>query len=99
MSTYTDTTTCPVCGATRPDGEGHTDGPREYCAGCWRDLDGDLYDYYTGDLIGPATTDQAQASVLAAQYDGAGVIILDEDGDVVPADRDDGTGRRVYVQA
>ena len=95
----TDSITCPVCGVSRHDEEGYTDGPREYCADCWATLGGDLRDYATGDYLGPETTDQAQESALAAQYDGgAGVIVIDEDGDIVPADRDDGTGRRVYVQ-
>ena len=76
-----------------------TDPTTIACAGCWATLGGDLRDYNTGDYLGPATTEQAQESVLAAQYDGgAGVFIIDEDGDVVPDDRDDGTGRRVYVQ-
>lgn len=92
------TVTCPVCGLARPDEEDHTDGPREYCADCWASLGGDLMEYSTGRYLGAATTEQAQASVCAAQYDGgAGVIILDGDGDVVPADRDDGTGWRCYV--
>lgn len=99
MSDHTETITCTACGATRRDEEGHTDGPREYCADCWVDLDGDLHDYATGAHLGPATTAQAQASVLAAQDDGgAGVIVIDEDGDVVPDDLDDGRCRRVYVQ-
>jgi len=31
----TATVTCPACGTIRVDEEGFTEGPREYCAGCW----------------------------------------------------------------
>lgn len=59
----------------------------------------DLRDYDTGDYIGEATEAQVRTSAEVAQIDGgAGVLCIDDDGDVVeqPAGRRD--VRRVYVE-
>ncbi len=62
----------------------------------------DLYDADTAERIGPATAAQVEASDLAAQRDGgAGVILIDADGDVCPVgswDAQQPGVRRVYTQ-
>lgn len=61
---------------------------------------GDLMDYQTGGFIREATRDERDASRDAASLDGgAGVILVDSDGDILRAD-DLGadSARRCYVQ-
>lgn len=41
-----------------------------------------LYDYRTGDLIGPATAEQIAASTEAEARNQTGAILVDADGDV-----------------
>jgi hypothetical protein len=58
-----------------------------------------LHDYNTGELIRYATREEAEASREQARHDGgAGVIMLDDEGAIVPEGAPDAdTARRVYV--
>lgn len=46
---------------------------------------GTLMDADTADPIGPATRTQRDASLAARTYGGAGTILVDDDGTVIPA--------------
>lgn len=64
---------------------------------------GTLYDYITGDPIGPATQEQVAASHDADDDpDFGGIFAIDENGDVVGEELWDAAGpgiRRVYTHA
>lgn len=62
------------------------------------DTTADLYDADTATLIGPATPEQHDRSNAAAEVTGTGIILIDEDGDVIDgAAWYRGELRRVYT--
>lgn len=67
----------------------------------WAWPEADLYDADTGDKLGRATRGQVEASILAADKDGgAGIVLINEDGQVVGAGSYDAQQfgvRRVYT--
>lgn len=61
---------------------------------------GTLCDYSTGEALCPASADEARASLASARFDGgAGVILVDERGDLLqPHDEGAALARRCYVE-